>query len=1094
MPNEIEDLYPLSPMQQGMLFDALLQSESALYFEQLSCTFEGRLDVAAFKAAWQRAVERHAILRTGFVWEDLKEPMQFVQREAVLPCAEQDWRGLTAAEQRERLRDYLRRDRERGVELTKAPLMRLSLLRTSEHSYAFVWSHHHLLLDGWSSALLLEEVLTVYRHSREGRSARLEPSRQYGDYIEWLQKEDRAEAESFWRRRLKGFTAPTPLGLDRAPSTRGEPSLGHSRQEATIPAAQTAQLDAFARRHRLTLSTVVQGAWALLLSRYSRQEDVVFGATVSSRPASLAGVETILGNFINTLPARVRVRPDAPLNRWLEELQEAQSEMRQFEYSSLVQIQGWSEVPRGLPLFESLLVFENYPTGSAFDASTWEESVGLSVSDVRTADLINFPLAVGVEPGPGTALTLAMVYDPRRFDHSVVAHLLGHLRETLAAFVRDPERPLKSLKFLTDDERRRTLLEWNDTRRAYPAYDSVTQLFEEQVRRTPDRLAVCFEGRCLTYAELDVRANQLAHRLRRMGVGPETPVALLLQRSLEMVVAIFGVLKAGGAYLPLDPSYPRERLVALLEESRAPVLLADGRSAGRLPGGGARVLCLDACADSLARESVEPPASRVTGGNLAYIIYTSGSTGKPKGVMNTHEGILNRLLWMQDAYRLTEADRVLQKTPYSFDVSVWEFLWPLLTGARLVVAEPDAHQDSSHLVRLIAAQQITVVHFVPSMLRVLLDEKGLEECRGLRHVICSGEALPVELEKRFHERLGARLHNLYGPTEAAVDVTSWPCTGAHAWPSVPIGRPVANTQIYLLDEEGEPVAVGVPGELHIGGVQLARGYWGRAGLTAEKFVPDRFGGAPGARLYSTGDIARFHADGWIEFLGRADAQVKIRGFRVELGEIENTLARFEKVREAAVVAAEGKDGGKRLSAYLTLAPGATTDIRELRGFLERKLPGYMIPSDFVVLDAFPLTSSGKVDRRRLHAPERQEAGARPAAPCVAPSTPAEEELARMWRELLGLSRVGVDDNFFELGGHSLVLMQLVMRINEAFRVQIPLRAFFDARSIAEMTTVIAAWQMEHEDPAEVALMLDELGNLTPDEVRALLEAENELSA
>jgi acyl-CoA synthetase (AMP-forming)/AMP-acid ligase II/acyl carrier protein len=378
------------------------------------------------------------------------------------------------------------------------------------------------------------------------------------------------------------------------------------------------------------------------------------------------------------------------------------------------------------------------------------------------------------------------------------------------------------------------------------------------------------------------------------------------------------------------------------------------------------------------------------------------------------------------------------------------------------------------------------------MLRVLLDEKGLGECRSLRHVICSGEALPVELEKRFHERFSAQLHNLYGPTEAAIDVTSWPCTGAHIWPSVPIGRPVANTQIYLLDEEGEPVAVGVPGELHIGGVQLARGYLGRAELTAEKFVPDRFGDAPGARLYRTGDIARFHADGWIEFLGRSDAQVKIRGHRIEMGEIEHTLARFEKVREAAVVAATGKDGDQRLIAYLTLAQGATTDITELRGFLERKLPGYMIPADFVVLDAFPLTSSGKLDRRRLLAPE--QARAKLTTAFVAPSTPAEEELARMWRELLGLSRVGINDNFFELGGHSLVLMQLVMRINEAFQVQLPLRAFFDARSIAEMTNVIAAWQMEHEDPTEVALMLDDLNNLTPDEVRALLEAESELSA
>jgi amino acid adenylation domain-containing protein len=1091
MPNAIEDLYPLSPMQQGILFDSLLGEGAGVYYEQLSCNLDG-LDVRAFKAAWQRVIDRHTILRTGFVWEDLKEPMQFVQREASPVWVEQDWRGLAVEEQEERLRAYLRDDRARGVDLTGAPLMRLALFRKGGQSYHFVWGHHHLLLDGWSGALLLQEILAVYAALRGGASPRLEPSRPYGDYIEWLQQQDGSGAERFWRRELEGFTTPTPLGSDRATAGAGGQSLGRARQEVTLPAARTAELEALARRHRLTLNTLVQGAWALLLSRYSRQDDVLFGATVSGRPASLPGVETVLGNFINTLPVRVKVRPEAQLLSWLGELQEKQSELRQYEYSSLVQVQGWSEVPGGLPLFESLVVFENYPIGSAFDAASWEQAAQLSLSDVRTDDLINFPLAVGVEPAPDSGLTLRLVYDPRRFDDDAAGRMLGHLRKALEAFALDPARPLKSLNFMPDDERRRVLYEWNDTRRDYRAGGSVVELFAGQVARTPESVAVCFEGRCLTYRELDVETNRLAHRLRRSGVGPETLVGIHMERSLELVTAILGVLKAGGAYVPLDPSYPRERLASMLEETAVPVLLTQSRLSDGLPGLGRHVLCLDSCAGELAREDDGPLTHRPSGADLAYVIYTSGSTGRPKGVMNTHEGILNRLLWMQEAFGLNGDDRVLQKTPFSFDVSVWEFLWPLLNGARLVVARPGGHQDSAYLVRLLAEERITVAHFVPSMLRVLLDEKGLDACDALRRVVCSGEALPAELVRRFHKHFRAELQNLYGPTEAAIDVTSWTCARADDAATVPIGRPIANTQIYLLDGEGEPAPIGVPGELHIGGLNLARGYLARPDLTADRFIPDRFGGLPGARLYRTGDIARFHPGGWIEFLGRDDSQVKIRGFRIELGEIENSLLRHEKVREAAIVAAEGANGDRRLVAYLAVAEGATTGVSELRDFLRRGLPEYMIPAAFVFLDALPLTTSGKLDRRRLPPPDEVRAGL--ATPFVPPRTPAEIELAQMWTELLGVERVGVDDNFFELGGHSLLLMQLVLRINESFRVQLPLRAFFDARSIAAMTTVIAARQMEQEDPAEVARLLEDLSDLSPEEVRRLLEAENELTA
>jgi amino acid adenylation domain-containing protein len=1092
MKDAIEDIYPLSPIQQGILFHTLLDEAAAVYFVQLRCTITGPLDVPAFKLAWQRVVDRHAILRTAFVWEGLKEPMQFVQREVRLVWTEQDWQSIPLAEQAEHLQNFLRQDRTQRIDLSKAPLMRLALLRKAEGVYQFVWSHHHLLLDGWSGARLLQEVHACYQALRQGGSPQLEPSRPYGDYIEWLQQQEQANAEHYWRRLLDGVSAPTPLGLAHASSATHDQALRHKRHETTLTPALTTALKALARQQQLTLNTLVQGAWALLLSRYSGEETVVFGATVSGRPAALPGVESMLGLFINTLPVRVDVKRNVSLKAWLKELQARQAEMRQYEHTPLVQIQGWSAVPRGLPLFESLIVFENYPVDSAFSAAGWSEDAQLSLSDIQWDDLINFPLAIGAEPGPEASLTLRMVYDPRRFADAAISRMMGHLQRALETFVVNVDQPLKALTFLTEAERRQLLLEWNDTQCDYPPATSIVELFAAQVSRTPAAVAVCFEQQCLTYAELDAATNRLARRLQQLGVGPEARVGIYMARSLEMVIAILGVLKAGGAYVPLEPSYPRAHLVSMLAESSPRVLLTQSQLTARLPDSNAPVLCVDACVDALAEASAEPPVCAVRGSNLAYVIYTSGSTGQPKGVMNTHAGLLNRLRWMQAALRLSETDRVLQKTPFSFDVSVWEFLWPLLNGARLIVARPGGHQDSAYLVRLISEQQITIVHFVPSMLRLLLEEQGLGACRSLRHVICSGEALPVELARRFYEHCTAELHNLYGPTEAAIDVTYWRCTSEQSGPTVPIGRPIANTQIYLLDEAKQPVPVGVGGELHIGGINLARGYYGRADLTAEKFIPNPFSTTPGARLYSTGEIARFRPDGSIEFLGRTDAQVKIRGFRIELGEIETTLSRHEQVRATVVLAREDTPGVKRLVAYLVPNSDPTVNVPELRTYLQQQLPEYMIPAAFVLLPDFPRTTSGKIDRRQLPPPVEDRATL--TTPFVAPRTPAEKELAAMWRELLGVKQVGIHDNFFELGGHSLLLTQLASRINEAFQVQLPLRLLFNVPSIVELTTAIAARQMEQAEPAELAQMLDDLQHLSPDEMQKLLEAENELTA
>ncbi|HYO99132.1 MAG TPA: amino acid adenylation domain-containing protein, partial [Pyrinomonadaceae bacterium] len=990
-----------------------------------------------------------------------------VRRSVRLPFAQEDWRALPAAEQDARLRAYLTADLRRGFDLSKAPLMRIALLQFSADTYQFVWSYHHLMLDGWCIPLVLREVFAFYEAFSRGQSFAPARPRPYRDYIEWLRRQDLTKAESFWRQTLQGFDAPTPLpairAFDRTDNGAGrQEEEGYGEREILLTADTTAALQTFARSHGLTLNTLVQGAWALLLGRYGGERDVVFGVTVAGRPAELAGVEAMVGLFINTLPLRVKVDGGQELLAWLKALQEQQTELRQYEYSPLVQVQGWSDVPRGLPLFESLLVFENYPV----DASFRQQLAQLSVSNIQKVERTNYPLNLLVVPG--AELLLRFSYDRRRFDAPTVARMLGHLQTALENFVAAPSQRLAAVPFLAPAERRQLLVEWNSTARDYSPHVCLHELFEAQVERTPDAVALVFEDERISYRELNRRANALAERLRASGVGAETRVGIFAERSPEMVVALVGVLKAGGAYVPLEPTYPAERLSFMLADAQVGVLLTQERFLATLPPQhGAEIICLDRDRKEFDNRS----ALNVPGGasphNAAYVIYTSGSTGRPKGVVNTHRGICNRLLWMQDEYGLTCDDRVLQKTPFSFDVSVWEFFWPLITGARLVVARPGGHQDSAYLVRLVARAAITTLHFVPSMLSIFLTEPELEECRSLRRVICSGEALTKELQERFYTHLPCDLHNLYGPTEAAVDVSYWACERDDARPVVPIGRPIANTQLYVLDTELQPLPVGIAGELYIAGDGLARGYLNRPELTAEKFIANPFGAEPGARLYRTGDAARFLEGGEIEFLGRLDGQVKLRGFRIELGEIESVLAEHRAVGECAVVVREDARGGDlRIVAYFVPAretistPDAfardapTPDA--LRSFLKEKLPEYMLPSAFVALPALPLTPNGKLDRRALPAPET--AATRGDGRDEGARDPLEEVVAGIWAEVLGLEHVGLDDNFFESGGHSLLALRVVSRLRSTLKIEVPVRELFDAPTVAAFAESIADLQ------------------------------------
>ncbi|HEX8273687.1 MAG TPA: amino acid adenylation domain-containing protein [Longimicrobiaceae bacterium] len=1038
----LEDVYPLSPVQQGMIFHEQLAPDSGVYVNQYVFTLRGGLEPATLLRAWRVVLEQRPVLRTGFLLEGLPTPVQVVLRGDAVSWELLDWRGIPRAGQREELRRYLAAERARRFDLLAPPLMRLALVRTADGEWELAWSHHHLLLDGWSTSLVLQDVLAAYDALLAGTAPVLPRRRPFRDYVAWLGAQDLAAAEAYWRAALEGVAAATPPGVER-PASAGAGGEGvHGSAGLEMGVAATGALQALARRQRITLNTLVQGAWALLLARFSGEEDVVFGTAVTGRPPELAGMEQMIGLFINTLPVRVRVEGGAWADEWLQRLHREQTAARAYEHSPLAEVQRWSGVPAGRPLFESIVAFENHPVeetaagGRSFAVERWER-VGWS----------HYPLELAALPGE--RLGLRVEYDGGRVEPDAAERMAAHLETILETLAADPARRLAAVPLLRGAERAQVLEGWNATAADWGP-GCVHELVSAQAARTPGAVAVAFEGEALSYAELEARSNRLARRLRGLGVGPETRVGVCLERSAGLVVALLAVLKAGGAYVPLDPEHPAERLAYLAEDAGAPVLLTLEPLLERVPARGARLLCLDRDADGVAAESAEPLPPGAGPDNLAYVIYTSGSTGRPKGAMNTHRGVANRLLWMQAEYGLGPGDVVLQKTPFGFDVSVWELFWPLLAGARLVPARPGGHQDPAYLSELVEREGVTTLHFVPSMLRAFLEAGEPARCGSLRRVVCSGEALPYELTERFRAALpGAELHNLYGPTEAAVDVTSWRCEPRERR-VVPIGRPVANTRLYVLDAAGEPAPAWVPGELHLGGVQLGRGYLGRPELTAERWVPDALSGEPGARLYRTGDRARWTSAGEVEYLGRTDFQVKVRGVRIEPGEIEAVLLEHAAVREAAVAVREDAPGDPRLVAWVVPRAGAEAAPAELRAHLRERLPEAMVPAALVVLEALPLTPSGKLDRRALPAPERESAAR------VAPRTPAEELLAGIWAETLSVERVGAEESFFELGGHSLLATRVVSRVREAFGVELPLREVFAAPTLAGMAGRIEA--------------------------------------
>ncbi|MES1243277.1 MAG: amino acid adenylation domain-containing protein, partial [Acidobacteriota bacterium] len=1043
-PENLEAVYRLSPSQEGILFHTLYEPASSLYFLQLAVTVRGRLDAGVLRGAWEDLVARHPALRTEIHWQGLEKPVQVVQRRVALVWQEEDWTGVPERAREERLARFREADRERGFDLSQAPLLRLTLIRAAEDLCYFVWSFHHVVIDGWCLPIVFQEVFDLYTARLRGEKAQLPPVRPYRDYIAWLQRQLAQSTEAFWRESLAGFTAPTPLaaGLPAAPAASRE----FGELESELSPEVSAALSGLARRRRLTPSALLQAAWGLLLGRYADVEDVVFGATFSGRSAPVPGIESMVGLFINTLPVRVRLSGDAAVGPWLQEIGDRHAQLVHREHSPLVEVQGWSEVPRGVPLFESLLVLENYPMDRA--AGALAKAVPFTIEMAPIVSENNYPLAFVVFAGERYLLRLK--HETRRFGEDVAARLLGHVESLLEAIASAPDDlPLRDLPMLREAERRQLLREWQEPGPEVPAR-TLTALFADQVERAPERAAVTHEGRSWTYRELDARANRIARALIDRGVRPGGRVALCLERSLDLPAAILGVLKTGAAYVPIDPVHPEERRRYVLADSGASGLVTDAATAGLWNEIGVWKLSLD----SLTGDADDPRLD-LSPDLPAYVIYTSGSTGQPKGVLVTHRNVARLLASSALRFDFGPQDVWTLFHSYAFDFSVWEMWGALLHGGRLVVVPYWTSRSPRDFDALLREEGVTVLNQTPSaFLAWMAEESGGS---ALRWVIFGGEALePATLAPWFERGRSARLVNMYGITETTVHVT-FQALGAGR--DTGIGLPLPGWSAHVLNRSLEPLPVGVPGEICVGGDGVAVGYLGQAERTAERFVPDPFATEPGARLYRSGDLARRRPDGVLEYLGRIDRQVKIRGFRIELGEIEAALARHPAIREAVVEVRRDRAGEPLLVAWIVLAAGeAMPELAELRSFLAPFLPEYMLPGALVVLSGLPLTANGKVDRRALPEPEAPRGASE-----VEPRTPLEAFLAGLWRETLGVERVGVHDDFFALGGSSISGARLVNRLQKHLGEIVHVVAIFDAPTVAKLAAHLAA---EHREAVE----------------------------
>ncbi|MBJ2240825.1 non-ribosomal peptide synthetase [Pseudomonas sp. MF6768] len=1052
----IEDVYPLTPMQEGLLLHTLLEPGTGLYYMQDRYRINSELNPERFALAWKAVIARHEALRASFCWNVGEAMLQVIHKPGSTPIEYLDWTGTPAEQQEPRLQALLKSEREAGFDLLNQAPFHLRLIRVGEARYWFMMSNHHILIDAWCRSLLMNDFFDIYTALGEGREAQLAAPPRYRDYIAWLQRQNLAEARQWWQQNLQGFERTTPIPSDR-PFLREH--AGHSGGMVVgvcytrLDARDGAQLRELAQAHQLTVNTFAQAAWALVLRRLSGERDVLFGVTVAGRPVDMPHMQRTVGLFINSIALRVKLPEDdqpCSVRQWLSALLDSNMQLREYEYLPLVTIQEHSELPKGQPLFDSLFVFENAPV----EVSVLDRAQSLNATSDSGRTHTNFPLTAVCYPGDDLGLHLS--YDQRYFDESTVQGMLAEFKRLLLALVQGFHGDMADLPLIGEQEREFLVHACNQSAHDYPLQSSYVELFEAQVAQHGQRIAASCLDRQWSYAELNQHSNRLGHALVAAGVGLDQPVALLAERGLELLGMIIGSFKAGAGYLPLDPGLPAQRLSRIIDLSRTPLLVCTAACLEQ-----AQVLLEDfACGarpkllvwEELAGADSNPGIYSAPD-NLAYVIYTSGSTGLPKGVMVEQRGMLNNQLSKVPYLQLSEQDVIAQTASQSFDISVWQFLAAPLFGARVDIVPNTIAHDPQGLLAHVQAQGITVLESVPSLIQGMLAQERIS-LQGLRWMLPTGEAMPPELAHQWLLRYpDIGLVNAYGPAECSDDVAFFCVDLASTRGTyLPIGTPTDNNRLYLLDGALELVPQGAVGELCVAGTGVGRGYVSDPLRTAQVFVADPFG-APGERLYRTGDLARRRSDGVLEYVGRIDHQVKIRGYRIELGEIEARLYEQPEVRDAAVGVQEGVNG-KHLVGYLvaseaSLNPGERLD--RIKQRLRSELPEYMVPLHWLWLERLPLNANGKLDRKALPA---LEIGQLHSQDYLAPRSELEQTLATIWAEVLKVEQVGVLDNFFELGGHSLLATQIASRVQKSLQRDVPLRAMFECSTVAELATYI----------------------------------------
>lgn len=1054
-PRVRDGLLPLSFAQERLWFLEQYEPGSPVYNVPAAYRFRGPLDARVLEESLNAIIDRHEVLRTTFTAVEGK-PCQVIAQAMTLALPVVELGELSEAHREAEAWRLMGEEAKLPFDLASGPLIRASLLRLTSREHILFLSMHHIICDEWSTEVFLRELSVLYEANVTGNPSSLEALPvQYADYAlwqrQWLQGDALDAQFGYWREQLAGAPASPDLPTDY-PRPARQTYEGAYESLPILTAPQLQRLHTLSRQANATLFMTLLAAFKTLLHRYTGAKDVVVGSPIANR--NRIEIEDLVGFFVNTLVLRTDLSGNPTFRELLGRVRDVALEAYSHQELPFEKLVADLIPDRDLshsPLFQLMFVLETIQDQSMDVGGLATEPLDL---DSATA---KFDLTLFVrEQVAGLSTTLE--YNTDLFEAATMRRMLGHFQVLLNGILDSPDLPIQQLPLLTEADRHQLQVEWIRTHSEYPRHQCVQHLFETQAERSPDAWAVQFEDQGLTYCDLDVRANQLAHYLRRHDVGPDVLVGICIERSLEMVIGMLGILKAGGAYLPLDLSLPRERLAFMLEDAEVTLLLTQDTLLHLLPEHRARAICLDTAWSTIAQESSERPASPVTAENLAYVLYTSGSTGMPKGVAMQHRPLHNLVQWQVQNSALSHGARMLQFSPLNFDASFTDLFWSWASGGTAVMIPAELRRDSPGILALLAQQAIERINVPVSSLTQLAEAATREPVllESLGEIATTAEQLQITrpVVALFEQLPGSTLQNQYGPTETHV-VTACTLNGAPAgWPVLPpIGRAIANIQIYLLDGHLQPVPVGVTGELYVGGDGLARGYLNRPGLTAEKFIPNPFHSEPGARMYATGDLACYRSDGQIEFLGRNDHQVKIRGFRVELGEVESALGQHPAVRGSAAVVRQDHLENKRLVAYLVLNQEPATTTNELRDFVSKKLPAYMVPSTFSVLNALPLTPSGKIDRQAL--PEPEWTGRDLDQAFVAPSTPEEEALASIWTGLLGVQQPGVHDSFFELGGHSLLAMQVVSRVRDTFDVELRVRSLFEAPTIAGLAQIIA---------------------------------------